>query len=713
MMKNVYMISAKYGAYIGDLWPSPSNTAFTFGGPPNETKTMYTWSAYYGSLYCRLANDRGSSDSQGDHPDINGIYNYMTAELCLNRDGTDIINENQVHHLVAYFGNRSDLAKGRLKNYHILYEAIDGIYNPEEIQTILSGDAYTEYPRTTWTTNTAHAGPDVIGDRSFYEQSAYTVISNLQPQYQLGSDLEGYELIYSCYNTPQTNEHHIYFFYTPKQYTITFKYEDEADWKTDSYYYTESLTGAKKYEDPEKEGYRFLGWYTNEAGAGEPFDFESEKMPARNLVLYPVFEPLSYVVKIDPNGGVIDRWHAGSPSSGASTGFRANYKETISSYDFLEHNFIHTNDQEIETLGLNPETDIYYYMNAQYISEEHDGRFIPSALRNALYLTESGIDEYWSYYSSFTEEAFTERGAVKITDRNEWMDYYFGGHDIGSLPKYRMVQASEKYTFEGWFQVFNDGSVATVPYDFNTPITHDLEIRAKWRLNGGYYIQYNPDCFAEDEEGRITDINGEVEQWTDPANPSGQLYADQSLTNILHAPTNVTEGWIFRGWRVVKAEGTNIYTDQGKTVTYTNWVPIEFDENGDVIYYSPGDEFTVDSILVSEIPEGGNGSIIHMQAYYEPEDSSYRRPDITNLILDANDPYGGYVNTTDQAALLELDGPGRTVINTDTELDDKGHPTQILFGDFQSNIALHLYRYATNQTVDNIQGSDLFSNADG
>ena len=44
---------------------------------------MYTWSAYYGSLYCRLANDRGSSDSQGDHPDINGIYNYMTAELLL------------------------------------------------------------------------------------------------------------------------------------------------------------------------------------------------------------------------------------------------------------------------------------------------------------------------------------------------------------------------------------------------------------------------------------------------------------------------------------------------------------------------------------------------------------------------------------------------------------------------------------------------------
>ena len=170
-------------------------------------------------------------------------------------------------------------------------------------------------------------------------------------------------------------------------------------------------------------------------------------MPNHGLVLYPVFEKLNYVVKIDPNGGEIDRWRTNTT---ASTGFRTDYKETISPYDFLERDYIPTDNEEISKLDLNPASDVYYYMNAQYISEEHDGNFIPAALRNALYLTESEIDQYWAFYDSFTEEDFSTRHAIKITDKNEWMTAYFGSADINSLPKYRHTRGAEKYIFMGF-----------------------------------------------------------------------------------------------------------------------------------------------------------------------------------------------------------------------------------------------------------------------
>ena len=85
-----------------------------------------------------------------------------------------------------------------------------------------------------------------------------------------------------------------------------------------------------------------------------------------------------------------------------------------------------------------------------------------------------------------------------------------------------------------------------------------------------------------------------MHSWTDPENISEDLYADQSSTNVKRAPTNQTSGWIFRGWRVVRANG---YLDQAEL--YTNWEPIQYDSQHNVIYYQPGDEFTIDSTLVS------------------------------------------------------------------------------------------------------------------
>ena len=696
--EDLYVIEAKYGAYIGDRWPSPTNSNFSWTYETDSSKSgygkrLYIWTAYYGSLYAGIANARPTTggNKNGNNSDINGVYEYMSAELCSNRTGTDIINSNHVHHLVAYFGNPSNSSgPKRFKQYHILIEATDGtLYDPNSVSTT-EGSTYSQFPRTTWSEQKpAYIG--AISGKDFYELRSELVISNVEPQYQLGWELEGYDLVYSCYDSVQhpdpnvsgQNDYDVYFFYVPKQYELTFMFDDVADRHTDYYDYTMSLADAKNYvgyADPAKEGYSFSGWYTNEAGAGDAFDFSTEAMPSHSVVLYPVFDKLSYVIKIDPNGGVIDRRQN---VTSASTGFRADYHETISSYNYLERNYIATDDGEIARLNLNADTDVYYYMNAQYI-DGRDGRFIPSTLRNALYLTASEIDDYWNYYNNFDESKFTERGAIKFTDKNEWMDAYFGDHELNNLQKYRKMHGSEKYSFMGWYQLFDDGTLASVPFDFNTLVESNITIQAQWRLDGGYYVKYNPKFYDEANQQLI---NGNIEQWNDPADPSKQLYVDRSNTSILNAPTNVTPGYVFRGWRVVRANGTIPGT------TYTNWEPIQFDGNGYPIYYQPGSSFRIESELVSQII--GAHSIINMQAVYEEETSSSRRPEITNLTLDPNKSYGGSIVNVGNS-LPSLGGPG----NQDIKYES-GNPIQILIGDVQSNLALHLNGYA-----------DFFSNDD-
>lgn len=713
--ENVYVITAKYGAYIGDRWPTPTNPNFEFTDPANRTKTMYIWAAYYGSLYCRIANERSTAGNpQGANPDINGVYSYMSAELCSNRAGTGIINANKVHHLVAYYGEKSN--QKRYKQYHILFEAMDGTYDPAQV-TPVPGTDYENHPLTTWSQeNTAGDKSEIIGHEfiELPEESPKPIISNLEPQFQLSESLDGYDLVYSCYDpnqhaNPDTghNDYHIYFFYRPKQYNLTFMYEDEADRKTDTYYYKQSLADAKKYDDPEKEGHEFRGWYTNEAGIGEPFDFANQKMPDANVVLYPVLRVNQYTVRIDPNGGVID--HRANPAM--STYFTANYGTPIGEYS-VSREYVKLSAKELDPADpLYYTGDKYYYINTQFIGQEQggpDGKWgYPQDLRNAVYVSEDNFDAYYDYYCDIVDNADKSywEGIVKLS-KEDFIDTYT------DYP-YRSV-TSEHYTFMGWYKVHEDGSVDSMPYNFNDPVKEPVTLQAKWRLDGGYYVSYNPDFYAEDDQGQVVKIVGELDQWTDPADPQSRLYADQTDTHVLRAPTDTNNpDWVFRGWRVVRANGTKTYTDpdSGETKEYTVWEPIQLDDSGEPVYYQPGDKFTIDSSLVSG--QDSFGGIINMQAYYEPEDKTYRKPKITNLILDSNDEYGGYVNTTDSGSLPPLPGPGSSAINDDTATWYQGHPTQILLGDIQSNLALHLYRYATEEEYSGVEGKNFFTNSDG
>ena len=719
--RNVYTITAKYGAYIGDQWPAHSNPNITFS--EDSKRTFYTWAAYYGSRYAYVANMRDTlpgGDQMGNNPDVNGVYRYMSRELCANRAGSDVINENLVHHLVAYFGVKSNAA--RYKNYHVLFEAVDGTYDPSEEIVEGNGFLLDKYEMTTWTKNNTDEQKTEIKGKHFYEESGspYEVISNLAPDYQLGWDIEGYNLVYSCYeknaSPSQSNPYHVYFFYRPKQYQLTFMYEDEP--VVQSYYYKQSLEHAKDAcPDPVKEGYVFRGWYLNEGGVGEPFDFNTT-MPNSSIVLYPRMDVLQYMVKIDPNGGIIDH----HKNASQATYFTADYGTPVGEYLIeREHILLTPEEQDPENSERYydpsvPGQDWYYYVNTQYIGPDENGVpgpdgdwGYPVALRNAVFLTESELTDYYNEVYCAEVAAANAEVPIWYTNIRELTLEEFRAAFVSG--PYRKTKTGEKYTFMGWYQVREDGSVDTMPFNFNDPVSGLLELRAKWRLDGGYYIQYNPTYYAEDGE-TVTEVLGDLEddRWTDPYDCNTELYADQSITHMMRAPSKVTSGWIFRGWRVVRAMGMKSYTDtHGEEHSYTDWSPI-LDAHGNVLYYQPGDRFTVDSDLVSQWTE--NAGVIHVQAYYEPVATSYRRPEVTQLILDANMGYSGYLNTGDSSALPPLGGSGHQWINTQSELDGSDHPTQILFGDLQSNVSLHLYRYATAKTHGGVTGTNFFVNDD-
>ena len=505
---------------------------------------------------------------------------------------------------------------------------------------------------------------------------------------------------------------HIYFTRNAYDLTLNVNYPNLAglefsqgtsEDRTAAFQYEESLSaygfgGAEYFVPFGPDHYLFSGWYEDET-CTVPFDFAST-MPAANKVIYAKWTPEVFRVLIDPNGAEIDHInHApGAYSAYGISEFRADdsgynrsratyinatYNEAVSEYT-LERNYAPINDTD--AAALDP-SEVFYYLNTQY--QETDGTGLPSDLRNALYITEDEIDAYYEFYASAVQyniehmpESFQ---GLTLLGKAAWRSLYV------SEQKYRRLNSGERYEFLGWFKVNEDGSVDAMPYNFADPVKTPMTLRASWRLDGGYTIQYTPEYIMADG----TVINGDMDSWIDPPG-TGLTYADQAKTEIYRQPTAITangletEDYIFRGWRLVSVRTT---VDRDGHITSVSYTPLEDD-----VYYDPGDDFIVQAKMAD------SNLIIHMQAVYEQKDQSYRRPEVANLTLDANT---GYLVDEDGEELtsgqnLPWNGVGTAAM--DPEAD------QILFGDIQSNAAVHLARYATDLPP---AGINYFRHPDG
>lgn len=462
--------------------------------------------------------------------------------------------------------------------------------------------------------------------------------------------------------------------------------------------------GTDYFEPAAPDMYVFDGWY-EDATCTVPFNFNSS-MPTSNKIVYAKWTPVKYRITIDPGGSEIDHinhtegYYAGQgitpfrPDNSGYNPSQATYFNTTATEAVFEYTLTreYVEITDVQADAMDPSA-VYYYINTQY--QPTDGPGLPSDLRNAIYVNEDEIETYYQFYRTSLERQISENpseyAGVTVLGYNAWRHVYV------SEQKYRKIYPAESYTFLGWYK--NDEKM---PYDFNDPVTEPMRLTARWRLDGGYRVLYMPQYWTAEN----VFINGNLTEWLDPSD--GTTYADQASTHILQQPTGITADnrpaenlYSFRGWRVVSVtQGDN------GDIEYT---PLE---NG--VYYQPGDEFTVQAKFADE------SGMITMQAVYEKRTDAYRRPEIANLILDAN---GGFLTDGSGTELTsDINLPWVTVGTAATKLAETEEITtydQVFFGDIQSNQAVHLYRYATDLTTDAAgnalqpAGTNYFEHPDG
>ena len=488
----------------------------------------------------------------------------------------------------------------------------------------------------------------------------------------------------------------------------------------------EDVEEANKYPLIPSE-HKFDGWFTD-ASATVQFDFDSY-MPDGNVIVYAGWSMIRYRILIDPNGGVMD--HINYPRYGSmltETGLDINstYNDAFATYfNNTAAETIHT-DQDIENLYVQIDSaeearilaeggQVYRYVNMQYDKAENlnGGIYASYAAdaRNAVYIldTPESIAQYYNYYCTVIADS---HDGTAIPTQQAWEAVFL------SSVKYRHLNPGESYAFVGWFELNEEtGELSTNAFDFSRPTDHRTHLVAQWRLDSGYTLQYSPDYVFVDEDNTTYEITGSIEEFYDP-DPTlvDHKYADGATTMAMEEPSAIkingvadSEGLFqFRGWQIVRVE------------TYGGETHYSVPDEEEGVYYTAGQSITIHGRYAQEeMLEDGVTKImvIHLRAVYEMRSDAYRRPEVVNLTIDAafdgtqddggtSAPVGqGYLNTTDSSSLPLWTYPGHQYIDDATKtVDGTAQPYRILFGDAQANTAIHLYKYATLLSSDEVNG---------
>ena len=306
----------------------------------------------------------------------------------------------------------------------------------------------------------------------------------------------------------------------------------------------------------------FDGWY-EDASLTVKFDF-SATMPSGTKTLYAKWSPVKYKVTIDPNGGELQ--------VGDSTWFYLDHGEKIVEYA-ITRNY---------KLDMHNGTFYYSYhpwnpLGDKHVTPTDSADFIPNISRRA-------------YYTENQEEA---------TDSVNRYSYEPGA-----------------YSFMGWYEVLENGKLASDPFNFAEAPNRPVDIRAVWRRTSIYTLRYE----SVDPDGILP-----TEVILDPEDGVDGGYIDDGETTLAKDPTNYDrEKWIWEGWQVV---------DVHNNVPLTN-------------IRSPGDLYIVHAAHADYID-----NVIHFRAVYSRRDDGTSRhiPEVVDLILDSNDDAalapGGAVQT--------------------------------------------------------------------
>ena len=353
--------------------------------------------------------------------------------------------------------------------------------------------------------------------------------------------------------------------YARKSYT--FKYLDSIDGSevlaSAKVYYQAPLTPYKPTAEQEAglvsqtPGKEFGGNWYKDQGCQTGFDWNAT-MPNADYQAYAGWEDVWYWIKVDPDGGVINDETTGS------TWFWNIYGESVTEYNFVKREYVES------------DTGTYYYHNHQ----------LPHPMNMTWEETEAARAEDPSY-------AYYTTDASKSTD---------GGM------KYAYVENA--YDLLGWYVVdMETGETTDELFNFDTPTTSNIWIRAKWHRNGDFPIYYSAE--GVDKTGaELLDDNGD--RITGANAPTDVARYDDGANSAMLMACDPPQGYVFLGWYYA-----------GKV-------------------YDPGEKFIVDAAQANE-----EGAIVIYAAYEKIDSVPVRVTHITWYDNFTEDPVEGTNYKTD------------------------------------------------------------------
>lgn len=377
---------------------------------------------------------------------------------------------------------------------------------------------------------------------------------------------------------------------------------DEPNDKVITGIYYEAPLSPYNLTPPARANYTFGGWYLDK-GCTKAVDFTTATMPSGNMFLYAKWDLKYYFVEIDPDGGEMEDQLEFSQY----TGFTSPRKQ--STYTWLQYGRKISEYANVERTYVPDNSGDYVYVNVKFAptfaeAAEKDWDYsLPSKLRAAFYCKATELDAVY--------EHFKDANGNYLISRDE-----FNAYCVDLTKLYRKATGVEGYSLYAWFKVNDDGTTSNEMYHFGDTVTKPTRIRAVWRRTGEFFLEYNP-YNRRYGIGRDVEIDGEMQHneiFYDPARHESEHYLDGSETTVLHQPNYIPERYVFRGWRLLDRDGDE-----------TEFI------------------FNVSSIFVIDSRYADDNGVIHLEAVYEPEKETVRRPETTALILDANTTHGGHV----------------------------------------------------------------------
>lgn len=257
----------------------------------------------------------------------------------------------------------------------------------------------------------------------------------------------------------------------------------------------QTIDRGEKFEEPaapSKENHTFAGWYNGD----EKFDFDADTTKAPNV--------LNLVAKWDINKYTV---------------------QFVSDYgSFADQTVEHGKPIDTGKLTI-PEVEGYTF-GGWYADENRTIEFnfnTPITGNTKVYAKWTAKD----YEVSF----ITEHGDAPASQN---VKYNGTAKDPGKL-------SAEGYTFDGWYA---DAAYNT-EFDFNTPITGDTKVYAKWEKNAPVL----PDTYALNVSGAFVYVDG-VDVTAPAGDTSLKLEKDASV-RLVADPDRMPSGMVFDRWTIL------------------------------------------------------------------------------------------------------------------------------------------------------------------